>query len=149
MTPGFRTLAFVLFAGSVLLATGCNTNARKLVGKWKMTSVGNEKEKDVGLGAGITFYIEFKSDGTGAASVEATDPKVQELVKMLNEKAPSFSWTVTGDALELTNTSKDAKAEGPFGKKEKAKLTIKFEGDNVTLTPEDKNEKSVTLTRVK
>lgn len=149
MTPSFRALALALFASVVLLNTGCNSNAKKLVGKWKVTSVGDKSANDKGPGEGIDFIIEFKSDGTGGASIETTDPKAQEFVKKLNEKAPTFNWSVSGDTVELTNTSKDAKTEGPFGKKEKAKAKLKFEGDSLTLTPEDKSEKTITMTRVK
>jgi hypothetical protein len=148
MTPRVRLLAVAMFASLVLLTTGCNSNAKKLAGKWKVTSVGGEnvaeKEK-----AGITLILEFKSDGTGSAAIEATDAKAQEFVKKLNEKAPKFNWSVSGDTLELTKVKGEGEGEGLFGKKEKGKYKLKFEGETLTLTPEEKDNKPVTLTRVK
>lgn len=145
-----RLVAFALLTALALGATGCGGNAKKLVGKWKMTSIGDKdmsKDKD---GDKISAFLEFRADGTGGATIETSDPAAQEFVKMLNEKAPTFKWSVNGEKLEVTNTSKDAKSEGLFGgKKEKGTATIKFEGDTLTITPDEAGEKPVKLTRVK
>ena len=142
-----RLVAFALFAALALAATGCNSNAKKLVGKWKVTAIGDDTKAKM---EGLDFILEFKSDGTGAASIVTTDPKAQEFVQKLNENAPTFKWTVNGDKVEITSTPKDGKAEGLFGgKKEKGTATMKFEGDNLTLTPDEAGEKPVKLTRVK
>jgi hypothetical protein len=141
-----RKVAFVAFALAVFATTGCGGNAKKIVGKWKVTSVGG-KSDDMTKG-GIEFIIEFKSDGTGTMSIESSDQKVAELVKMMNEKMPTFKWTVKGDKIELTMSDKD-KADGFFGKKEKGTWTIKFDGDNLTIIPDDEKDKDIKLTRKK
>ncbi len=146
MSSVSRKFAFVVFALAVLTTAGCGGNAKKIVGKWKVTEVGGKT--DEGMGKGIDLILEFKSDGTGTASIETSDPKAQELVKMMNDKMPSFKWSVTGDKIELTSTMKE-KGEGLFGKKEKGTGTIKFDGDNLTLTPDESGEKTIKLTRVK
>jgi hypothetical protein len=136
----------ILVVGLALAATGCNSNAKKIVGKWKVSSVGDKTQED--MGKGPDFFLEFKGDGTGTASIEANDPKMQEFVKKLNESLPTFKWSVKGDKIELASNGK-ANGEGLFGQKEKGTGTLKFEGDNLTITPDEAGEKTIKLTRVK
>ena len=142
-----RKLAFVLLAAA-LGASGCNSNAKKIVGKWKMTKVGNEQAKGT---EGIVPYMEFKSDGTGTFSIEITDPKLKEILGADKDMTANFKYKVSGDVLELSELPKDGKkaGDGPF-KADKAKGKIKFDNDDtLTLTPDDEKEKPVTLTRMK
>lgn len=145
MSSAIRKVAFVVFALAVFATTGCGGNAKKIVGKWKVTELGGKTDENM---KGIDLILEFKGDGTGTASIESSDPKTQELVKMMNEKMPTFKWSVTGDKIELTSTNKD-KGEGLFGKKEKGTGTLKFEGDNLTITPDESGEKAIKLTKIK
>ena len=72
-----RKFAFVLLLAALALgASGCNSNAKKIVGKWKMTGVGDEKAKGA---EGIVPYLEFNSDGTGTFGIDIADPKLKEL----------------------------------------------------------------------
>lgn len=145
-----RRLAFVLLVAALALgASGCNSNAKKIVGKWKMTAVGNDKGKGM---EGIVPYLEFKNDGTGAFGLEITDPKFKDLFGDAKDMTASFKYKVSGDVIELSDFPKDGKKGdgGPFGKSDKAKGKIKFDNDDtLTLTPDDPNEKPMTLTRMK
>lgn len=136
-------ISAVCFAGAVR-AEDKPDNSKKLVGKWKITEVG---DKEGGLAKDLDLILEFKADGSGVATIEATDPKAQEFVKKLNENPPKFKWTVTGDKVELVSTGK--KGEGLFGNKEKATAAIKFDGDKLTMTPDDEKDKVVKLVKVK
>src|SRR5262245_60228822 len=89
-----RKFAFVLLAGFALAAAGCGGNASKIVGKWKVASVGEK-----GGGEGINPYMEFKSDGTGTFGMEITDPKAKELFG--DGFSFPFKYKVTGDTIEL------------------------------------------------
>jgi hypothetical protein len=140
-----RTLALLaLVATSVAgAARADDDSAKKLVGKWKVTAVGDKTDD---LNTGFDFFIEFKKDNTGAMSVESGDPKTAELIKKLIEQMPTFKWTVTGDKLELTSTKK---GDGLFGGKEKGTAKIKIDGDKMTMTPDDEKEKAIKLEKVK
>jgi hypothetical protein len=143
-----RKLAFVLLLAALALgASGCNSNAKKIVGKWKMTGLGNEKAKGA---EGLVAYLEFKSDGTGQFGIEITDPKLKEFFGDAKDMTAGFKYKVSGDTLELTELPKDGKkGDSPF-KSDRAKGKIKFDNnDTLTLTPDDPNEKPVTLTRMK
>jgi len=144
-----RKLAFVLLLAALALgASGCNSNAKKVVGKWKMTAVGDDKGKGI---EGIVPYLEFRNDGSGTFGIDITDPKLKEVFGDAKDMTANFKYKVSGDTLELFDLPKDGKkgGEGPF-KSDKAKGKIKFEGDDsLTLTPDDEKEKPVTLTRMK
>ncbi|MBM3981505.1 MAG: hypothetical protein FJ304_14710 [Planctomycetes bacterium] len=118
-------------------------NTKALVGKWKVKAIGDKTDE---FNKGIDLFFESRKDNTGAMSIESSDPKTAELVKMLNEKMPTFKWAVTGDNLELTSTKK---VDGLFGGKEKGTAKIKIDGDKMTMTPDDEKEKAIKLEKIK
>jgi hypothetical protein len=144
-----RLIALTVLATLALGAAGCGSNSKKLVGKWKITELGDQTAKGKGDDK-LILFLEFKADGTGGMGMEITDP---ELKKMMGDDKGgtlvNFKWSVSGDTLELTDTS-GAKGEGPFGKKEKARGKLVFEGnDTVTIKPDDEKDKPVKLSRMK
>jgi hypothetical protein len=142
-----RKLAFALLLAALALgASGCNSNAKKIVGKWKLTKVGDKQAKE---GEGAIPYFEFKSDGSGAFTIEFTDPKAKEFFGGKDLTFP-FKYKVNGDRIDLSEVSKEGMKEGPFGKSDAPKGTIKFENkDTLVITPDDEKDKPVTMTRMK
>src|SRR5262245_53636695 len=138
-----RKFAFVLLTALALAATGCGGNASKIVGKWKVTGAGDEQVK---ASEGVLPYMEVKSDGTGTFGVEVTDPKAKEFFG--DGFSFNFKYKVSGDKIELTDLPKEGKKEGPFGKSDNPKGTLKFDdNDTLTITPEDPKDKPMKLSR--
>jgi len=148
-----RKVAFVLFAAVALVATGCNSNAKKIVGKWKMVSMtqkdGKEQKADV---MGMTPIMEFTADGSVKVGVDASGMPAEFKQKLeadkdamakLSETKQVAKYKVSGDTIEFLDMEKGGE-DSPFGKNNKGKLT--FEGDNLTLTGDDG---SVKLSRMK
>jgi hypothetical protein len=147
-----RKVAFVLFAAVALVATGCNSNAKKIVGKWKAVSMttkdGKEQKADL---LGMSPILEFTADGNIKVGLDASSlpPDVKKQMEGDKDAAAKLSemkqvgkYKVSGDSIEFQDTEKSG--ESPFGKNNKGKLT--FEGDNLTLTGDDG---SVKLSRMK
>ncbi|HJZ56861.1 MAG TPA: hypothetical protein VKE74_17970 [Gemmataceae bacterium] len=137
-----RKLAFLVFCGVALFATGCGGNKDKIVGKWKVESgPGTEM---LGLFEGKAYmFMEFAKDGTMKMGFEFTDPAMKEKLGKA-ETAASAKYTVSGDTLEV-QPSDNAK-DGPFKKGENT-AKIKFDGnDKLTLSGKDGEVK---LTRMK
>ena len=140
-----RLIALAVLATFALGAAGCSSNSKKLVGKWKLTDTemaGKGDDK-------IVLFLEFKADGTGNIGMEINDPELKKMMGEGKGAMATFKWSVSGDVLELSDPS-GGKGENPFGKKEKARGKIVFEGnDTVTIKPEDEKDKPVKLTRMK
>jgi hypothetical protein len=153
MTPRIRTVAFVLFAGLVLAATGCgaSNNKGKIAGKWQITGGTDMKAEDIKMMEALKFtpYIEFREDGTGAFGVTSADPEMLKMLEQGGEKtAFPFKYKLnSGDEVELFDLPKELaekKGGSPFGKKDRAKSNVKITGDNMTIVDDDKKELKLT-----
>ena len=153
-----RKVAFVVLAAFALVATGCGSNNKgKIVGKWKMVGGGGMKADDAKMMEmlGIYVYFDFKDDGTLQFGAGANDPKMNDMLKDKGEtKVASMKYKLlSGDAVEIYDIPKDMQDKeggGPFGKKDRARGNIKIDGDNMTISDDDKLKTDpVKLTRVK
>ena len=151
MPPLSRKVAFTLLAALALASASCNANAKKIVGKWKLTDAAAAKKGETKDNDKIVLFLEFKEDGTGQFGIEVNDPELKKLFGESKDKLPTFKYKVSGNTLELFDLPKDgAKGEGPFAKKDRVSARMVFDGDNsVTLTSDDEKEKPVLLTRMK
>jgi hypothetical protein len=145
-----RPLALIAVCGLALACTACNSNSKKIVGKWKITQVGDQQAKS-GEDDQIVFFIEFKADGTGGSGLEVNDPELKKQLEGFQNNAPTFKYKVSGDTVELFehSDSNGKGGKGPLPKKDRMKAKMNFEGDTLTLTPEDENEKPVKMIRMK
>jgi hypothetical protein len=130
-------------------------NKTKIVGKWKITGGTDLKADDLKMMETLKVfpYIEFKDDGTVTFGVEFGDAEMKKLIEQSGKGDKmnfSFKYKLgSGDEVEFSDVPKelqDKKGGGPFGGKDKAKATVKIDGDKMTMTDEDKKE--VKLTRL-
>jgi len=148
MRSASRKVAFVLLAVLAVVATGCGSsnNKGKIAGKWKITGGGGIKEDELKMmdAFGINVFMEFRDDGTGNFGMQASNAEFQKALEQKGEKTSfSFKYKLgSGDVVEFYDLPKDAgdkKAGGsPFGGKDKEKANIKIDGDNMTISDDDK-----------
>jgi hypothetical protein len=155
-----RKIAFVLLASVALMVTvsgcGSSNNKGKIAGKWKITGGTDMKADEMKMMEALKTYpyMEFKDDGTVTFGVEFGDPDMKKLIEQSGKGDKmnfSFKYKLgSGDEVEFYDVPKDLqdkdKKGGPF-KKDRAKAMIKIDGDNMTMTDEDKKE--VKLTKMK
>jgi hypothetical protein len=152
MPVSYRPLALIAVCGLALACTACNSNSKKIVGKWKMVSMidkdGKEQKMDL---MGMTPVMEFTSDGKLMVGLDTSNMPAEfrqkmeedkEAVAKMSETKEVGKYKVSGSTLEF----QDMKGSGdnPFGKKNRG--TMKFNGDNLTLTGDDG---TLNLTRLK
>jgi hypothetical protein len=157
----FRRTAVLALAGLTLAVAGCGSNnTGKIEGKWKVTDLGSgatakSKEEYAQMSKmGLHLVMEFKPDGMLTLGVGADKPETLDFVKMLAGGKPT-SWDakyklLSGDGVELFDLPKEMQekgAEGVFGKKDRSRVNVKIDGDQMTITGDD--GKAMNLTRVK
>jgi hypothetical protein len=159
MQTASRKIAFGLLAAFALLATGTgcgsSNNKGKITGKWKITGGTDMKPDDMKMMEAFKLvpYMEFKDDGTVSFGVDTTDPDMKKLMEKGGEKtAFSFKYKLgSGDDVELYDLPKDLQDKkgggSPWGKKDRAKCSVKIEGDNMTIIDDEK--KDLKLTKMK
>jgi hypothetical protein len=141
-----RILALAILVGLPIIATGCNSNKNKIVGKWKMVSMTKKDGKEEKAPEGFTFLLEFTADGNVKLGMDLGNLPA-EIKEKAGNKADEMhqlgTYKVSGSTLELQGTGKGD--EGPFGKRNRG--TVKFEGNDTMLITDD--EGTAKLTRVK
>jgi hypothetical protein len=159
MTPGFRKLAFVLFAGLALVVAGCGSNNKgKIEGRWKVTTfpektdAKTKNEMDQLGKMGLYLFLEFKSDGTMSVGLGADKKEVLDVIKAMAPQQKT-TWDMkykllSGDGVEVYDMPADLQSGGGglFGKKDRARVSIKINGDDMTLVDDEGTTK---LTKVK
>jgi hypothetical protein len=145
MLSASRKVAFILLAALAIVATGCGSsnNKGKIVGKWKITGGGGIKEDQAKMmeALGVAAYIEFREDGTAAFGMQANNPEFQKALDSKEKTSASFKYKLlSGDVVEFYDLPKDSgeKSNNPFGSKDREKATIKIDGDNMTISDDDK-----------
>ncbi|HEX3146606.1 MAG TPA: hypothetical protein VHR66_00800 [Gemmataceae bacterium] len=161
MLRASRKTAYLVLAGLALVAAGCGSNNKgKIEGKWKITEFpsepnSNTKDTFADLGKmGLYIAMEFKSDESLVMALAADKPETLEFVKLMSQGKPT-SWNAkykleSGDGVEFYDLPKDMQNKGGgglFGSKDRAKVKIKIDGDNMTMT--DDTSKVIKLVRVK
>jgi hypothetical protein len=156
-----RTFALVALAGFAFLAAGCSSNNKgKVDGRWKFVTFpettatqGKGKELLAMLNErGAYFMLEFRPDGTMTLGIGSGKPEVLEQLKAV---ATEQGQKLTGDAkfkllpgddVEFYDLPPEFRGEGgPFGSKDRVKLQIRINGNEMTLTAADG---TATLTRL-
>jgi hypothetical protein len=147
-----RLIAIAILATFALSATGCNSNAKKIVGKWKMVSMTEKDGKEQKLDfMGMTPLMEFTADGNIKVGIDASSlpPEFKQKLEAdkdaaakLQEMKQIGKYKVSGDVIEFQEMN--SKGDSPFGKNNKGKLV--FDGDNLTISGDDG---SIKLSRAK
>ncbi|MFO0824103.1 MAG: hypothetical protein U0792_13485 [Gemmataceae bacterium] len=143
-----RQFAIVILAGLTLVAAGCGSNnAGKIEGKWKIVSAPGLEDTNKQLEQVKAYlYMEFRPDGTMSMGADFEDPAMKEIVEKFAAKSgekTSFSWKyklLTGDNVEFYDLPKELQEKGTgglFGGKDKARTSVKIDGDNMTMTDSD------------
>jgi len=154
-----RTPALVALAVLAFLAAGCSSNNKgKIDGRWKFvtfpeTKAGQGKELLAMLNErGAYFMLEFRPDGTMTLGVSSNKPEVLEQLKALAaEKGQKLTGEakfklLPGDGVEFYDLPAEFRGNGgPFGSKDRAKLQIRIDGNEMTLIATDG---TATLTRL-
>ena len=156
MSLTLRRFAPVLFiACAALLTAGCGSNNKgKIVGKWKISDFGGDKvdDKMKELGDKISIYMEFRADETGGFGVDVNDPVLKKAFEANKDKTTfSFKYKLlNGDVVEVYDLPKEMQENGPFGKKDRGKMRVKIDGDNMTISDDETlKNKPAKLTRMK
>lgn len=155
MTFASRGFAFVVLAALSLTAIGCGSNNKgKIVGKWQISDFGGDKAEDKlkDMGDKIAIYMEFRADETGGFGIEVTDPMLKEVFAKSKEKTTfAFKYKLlNGDIVEVYDLPKEMQEGGPFGKKDRGKMRVKIDGDNMTISDDETlKNKPARLTRMK
>jgi hypothetical protein len=154
-------LALVLFVCSVALCAADpvraqdkepkSNNKGKIVGKWKVTSGSDKKVDELKTLEMLKLFMvfEFKDDGTLLFGIDSDDAETK---KRLKKETSSYTVTYTlgpGDEVELSGLAKadeNKKGDGPPGKKDRQKATIKIDGDKMTIT--DAEKKTIELKKL-
>ncbi len=150
-----RKVAFVLLAALALVATGCggSNNKGKIVGKWKMTGGGVDDKMPKEMADKMYLMMEFKDDGTAGFSLVINDPEMKKFFEASKENtSATFKYKLLkGDEVELYDLPKEMQNEKSGFKKDRAKATIKINGDDMTMVviDDDKKEQTVKLTKIK
>lgn len=153
MLSASRTVALIVLSAVALGVTGCNSNAKKIVGKWKMVSMtdkaGKEQKADF---MGMSAIMEFTADGNIKVGLDASglDPMLKQKMEAdkdamakLSETKQVGKYKVSGNYIEFQDMEKSGDGS-PLGKNNKGKLA--FEGDNLTISGDDG---SIKLSKVK
>jgi hypothetical protein len=90
-------------------------------------------------------FMEFKEDGTGSVGADSTDEDMKKLLLKSPEKTVfPFKYKLNfGDEVELYDLPKELQyktGRRPFGQKDRARLQVKIDGENMTATDEDTKE---------
>ena len=142
-----RKIAFVLLAALAIVATGCGSsnNKGKIVGKWKMTGGAGMKEDDLKMmeAFGVAMVVEFRDDGTVTLGAQANNPELQKALDSKEKSSFTFKYKLhSGDVVEFYDLPKEMqeskKGGSPFGSKDRGKVNVKIEGDNMTWSDDDK-----------
>jgi hypothetical protein len=152
MRLSVRPFALLAACGLAMLCTACNSNAKKIVGKWKLESMttkdGKEQKFEV---MGLSPIMEFTADGNMKAGVDASNMPAElkekmannkEVIDKMSEMKQIGKYTVSGDTIEFQGMEKSG--DSPLGKNNKGKLA--FNGDNLTISGDDG---TVKLSRMK
>jgi hypothetical protein len=156
-----RPTALLVVAGLALTAAGCGSNNKgKIEGTWKVTelpasSAGKSKDEFAQMSKmGMYMQMEFKPDGMLTIGLGADKPETLDLVKLLTQGKPTSGDAkyklLSGDGVELYDMPKEMQekgGEGMFKGKDRAKVTVKIDGDSMTMTGDD--GQTVKLLRVK
>jgi hypothetical protein len=127
-------------------------NKGKLVGKWKMAEFPQKgfsaEELKRFEDGGLYFTVEFKQGGACEMGVGGKSDLV-DVIKKSPETA-NMKWQyklLAGEGIEFSGLPKQAK-EGFWGKgKESAKMSVKIDGDKMTIT--DADGKTAKFVRIK
>jgi len=152
MRQAARPLALVAVCCIALVSTACNSNSKKIVGKWKMVSMTDKNGKEQPMEMmGMTPVMEFTSDGFIKVGMDTTNMP-DEFRKQFegNKEAPAKmsemkqvgKYTISGSVIEFHDVQ--SSGDSPLGKNNKGKIS--FDGDNLTMTGDDGTLK---LTRMK
>jgi hypothetical protein len=130
-----RLLAFVVLASFAFLTVGCGSNNKdKIVGKWRLAAENVPPEAQVLVGK---MYIEFKPDGKVAMGVDTAALGPLEKVGMAGQPTTIDFATYklrSGDGVDMTllpEIKEQLKGQTPI---RDGRVTIKIDGDNMTLT---------------
>jgi hypothetical protein len=146
-----RPLVLIAVCSFSLLCTACSSNAKKIVGKWKMESMTNKDGKEQKFAdMGFAPVMEFTADGNVKVSLDTSNlsPEMKQLMEqkkgdadIASESKQVGKYKVSGSNIQFLDM-KDAD-ESPFGKKQGGKLS--FSGDNLTITGEDGSVKLIRM----
>ena len=145
-----RSAALLALAALTLGAAGCGSNNKgKIEGKWKLTELPNRPDKGNGkemLGQletmGLYLAMEFRPDGTMTLGLTGDKPEMLEFVKaMAQGKGQKITWDakyklLSGDNVEFYDMPTDMQGAGGglFNQKDRAKVSVKINGDEMTIT---------------
>ena len=77
MPSFYRPLALIAVCGLVLACTACNSNSKKIVGKWKMVSMVDKDGKEQKMEfMGMSPVMEFTADGNIKAGMDASNMRL-------------------------------------------------------------------------
>jgi S1-C subfamily serine protease len=132
----------------VLPGSGWLSNNRgKILGKWKITGGTDMSAEQLKILESLKIYpfMEFKEDGTGSVGADSTDEDTKKLLLKSPEKTVFFfKYKLNfGDEVELYDLPKELQyktGRRPFGQKDRARLQVKIDGENMTATDEDTKE---------
>jgi|GEM_PF-2796469 len=124
-----------------------SNNKDKIVGKWKITALpekaGGKKDLEELTKFGLYVYVEFKADGGLILGIGADKKETLDLIK---KGAPDqkLTWDakyklLVGDAVEIYDLPKDLQNGngGLFGKKDRAKMTVKISDTEMKMIDDD------------
>jgi len=144
-----RPFALAAVCGLAMLCTACGSNNKdQIVGKWKIVSLpektGTKQKDEFGQmdKLGIYVYIEF---GAGDAVTLGVGAKEAMMLDMIKAAAPGqkIVWNAkyklqSGDSVELYDLPKEMAGQGGmFGGKDRARVKISINGDNMSMTDEE------------
>ena len=152
MPSFYRPLALIAVCGLVLACTACNSNSKKIVGKWKMVSMVDKDGKEQKMEfMGMSPVMEFTADGNIKAGMDASNMPAEfrqkfdadkDAAAKMSETKQVGKYKVSGNTIEFVDVKQSE--DSPLGKKNKGKMT--FDGDNLTISGDDG---SLKLTRMK
>ncbi|MBO5077027.1 MAG: hypothetical protein J5584_05480 [Clostridia bacterium] len=130
-------LAVALFGACSKAGTKAALN-KKLIGKWKadLSSLSDLMGEDIPEGMDYSMTMEFKKDGTGAMAIKV----VYAGTTYIDENA-KYKWSLDGDKLkiEMDEDENDIMDLEDLGD-EDGTVTIKIEGDKLTMSGEGEDE---------
>lgn len=148
MRQFLRPLTLAAVFGISMLCTACGSNNKdKIVGKWKISDIPGQSEKDAAEFAemskmGMYVYFDFRPDNTMVMGVEADKPEIMEFVKAM-AKGQQLSWTakyklLSRDGVEFYDLPKEMREKGGgLFSKDRGRTKIKIDGDKMTMTDDD------------